>query len=218
MSYTRLTNTLSNTESKDSLNKLSDTSKLALLETAEKYFNNRQYDLALNYYNSYLQHHPYNLNILFNKGTTLAALGKFEEAVDIFKYILSIESNDPEVLNNYGAVLLHLNQPELALTQFTNALKFRPGHEDTLHNQGAAYYAMGNSGSAVVSFERALAINSTNEKIIQSHKIASRAFAAAKRESDTPIAMTIFKQPQLVVNAPKKEASPSSSSTQARLG
>jgi len=72
----------------------------------------------------------------FHRGTLLAALGRYAEALDPLQQAYD-EAGVPELLNNFGVVLAALGRAVEANSLFADALREFPGYSDASLNQRA---------------------------------------------------------------------------------
>ena len=78
------------------------------------------------------------VSALYNKGTSLAKLGKYEEAIVYFDKALEINPDNVEALNNTGVALAKLGKYKEAIECYDKALKLAPGDSDILKNRALA--------------------------------------------------------------------------------
>jgi len=105
---------------------------------------------------NYLMHNDF--------GNSLAARGRFEEAVFHFQEALRIYPDFPEAYYNLANTLFALNKPDAAVTYYRKLLQFQP--EETrldfaqvYNNLGVALAVAGRPDEAIIQFHRALLIN-----------------------------------------------------------
>jgi tetratricopeptide (TPR) repeat protein len=90
--------------------------KEALLKGNEQ-LGNRDYNNALKYFDEALEINPNNANDWFNKGFSLAELGKHNEAIDCYDKVLEIDPNSVYAWNGKANALNGLGE-------YTEAIKF----------------------------------------------------------------------------------------------
>ena len=73
---------------------------------------------------------------LNNRGNTLQALMRFEDALASYEQALAVQSNYAEALNNRGNTLQALKRFEDALASYDQALAVRPKYAEALNNRG----------------------------------------------------------------------------------
>jgi serine/threonine protein kinase/Tfp pilus assembly protein PilF len=94
-----------------------------------------------------------------DKGGSLGALGRFEEAIACFDRALAIEPRDAMAWSNKGAVLVELGRCEDAIACFDKALASDPRHALAWHNKAGALVELGRRLEAMACYDKALAID-----------------------------------------------------------
>jgi tetratricopeptide (TPR) repeat protein len=74
--------------------------------------------------------------ILLNRGIDKVKQKKFEEALEIFERVLSMNQEIPEVWNNQGVALYGLGRLEEAMQSYDRCLAIDPENLDALRNKG----------------------------------------------------------------------------------
>ncbi|HEY3718603.1 MAG TPA: tetratricopeptide repeat protein, partial [Roseiarcus sp.] len=93
-----------------------------------------------------------------NLGVALAALGRFDEAVDAYGAAIAIDPGDLDALNNRGNALYELHRLGEALASYDRALAIQPNDAEVLNNRANVLFALNRHADALVSYDRALAI------------------------------------------------------------
>ncbi len=73
---------------------------------------------ALDYYNKYLDHYPFNDYIWFNIGTLYTRIKDFDKAMEAFEYSLALNGKNDSSLYNLAVVYLNLERYKEALDCF----------------------------------------------------------------------------------------------------
>ena len=116
--------------------------------------------LALEYYNSALDLRPESIEALYNKAMFCQENGMYQEALNTYDKILSINRNMEIVYHNKGYVyLVYLEQPEVAIEMLTKALQLNPQYVNAYHNRGLAYEAINEFQKARQDYKKALSID-----------------------------------------------------------
>ena len=84
--------------------------------------------------------------------------GNFQAAADIFKLILTLIPNSPELHNNRGAMLQQLQRPAEALACYDRAIALKPDYANAHFNRGYTLEKMQRSGEALASYDRTIAL------------------------------------------------------------
>ena len=86
-------------------------------------FQVRDYDRALVEFQKLRQANPNNTLILRYLGITLSELGRFKEAIDIFKEAIAIAPNKPSLHYHLGVTYYTARQPEAAIIAFRRVMQ-----------------------------------------------------------------------------------------------
>jgi tetratricopeptide (TPR) repeat protein len=100
-----------------------------------------------------------------NKGDSLAALGRSEEALRCFDQALAIDPRDAAAWNNKGIALSNLGRREEALGCYDQALAIDPRHASAWSNKGLELGALGRREEAINCYDQALAIDPRNAQV-----------------------------------------------------
>ena len=91
---------------------------------------------------------------LYNKGVSLADLGRYEEAVEAYRACLDMSPGIAVVLTNLGVALANLGQSGEAIRSFDEALAIDPRDPMTWHNKGLVLAKLGRDEESLACFER----------------------------------------------------------------
>jgi tetratricopeptide (TPR) repeat protein len=95
-----------------------------------------------------------------NKGGSLAALGRHEEAIRCYDTALAINSNVTQIWNNKGSALSALGRGEEAIQCYDKALAIDPQFVMALCNKGSALHILGQHEEAIRFYDKVLSIDS----------------------------------------------------------
>ena len=98
-----------------------------------------------------------NLTLLKLMGATAVQLGNFDQAINAFQKIISIDGDDADAYNNMGAALQFQGKKE-AIDYFKKALFIKPDYADALNNLGNEYKEQGELSEAIKAYKKALSI------------------------------------------------------------
>ena len=158
-------------------------SKLNRIDEAEKFFNlavmryavsapafyelgaiyekGKDYYQALEYYELSLKysHDNYKTKSLMAIGNLYTKMGRYEEAIGCFEYILLLEPDNVKVLNKMGNIFLLQKNYEKARKYLKKALKIDSLNLTTIVSLGKVSYGEGDFTMACNYFENAISIN-----------------------------------------------------------
>jgi len=122
------------------------------------------------------------------KGTQLAHLGKYMEALNYLNRAVTIYEENPTALVMRAVVFIHLGQNEAALTDCDRALTIDPKDKQAWLFRGVALNYLGRYKQCYASYDRALGIErrSFGQRLVQVWKGisgASRSDTAAMTSS-----------------------------------
>lgn len=130
------------------------------------YFQNKQYDLALNYFEQILVTNQDNTDCLLNKGFILQDLNRLQEANECFDKIIKINKNtqiDIDVYNLKGYTLQKMNNIEEAKNCYFLSLSLNPYNYFTYILLSSLYFKIGEYENALEMLTKSLEINPNNK-------------------------------------------------------
>ena len=101
---------------------------------------------------------------LVNRGHSLNALGRREEALVAFEQAIHLNPNKAETYNQQGVTLGDLGRREEALVSYKQAIRLDPNHAIAYYNRGVALEDLGRREEALVSYEQASRLDSNDVK------------------------------------------------------
>ena len=148
----------------------------------------KAHDSAVLAYDSALAIQPDYPNALYNKGTSLSDLGRYEEAIAAYDAALEIEPDDHEALYNKGNALADLDRHEAAIAAYDAALAIKPDDHETWDNRGYSLAVAGHLDKAILSFDKAIEINPQH-----ANALYKKAYALSKK-GDLETAFSLLQQ------------------------
>jgi len=106
----------------------------------ESYFQVQQPERALDWYKRATEIWKYALDFQSKYGTCLLALGRTEEAMKIFEFVLSENPNHIAANVNVGFIYLQQGNNTMAYEYMKKAQQLDPDHEQNLINLGVWYH------------------------------------------------------------------------------
>jgi Flp pilus assembly protein TadD len=100
---------------------------------------------------------PDHAQAFVNRGATLHALKRSDEALTSFERALALEPDHVEALTNRGVALHELARYQEALADHDRALAVRPRDAAVLNNRGVTLHKLGRLDEALASYDTALA-------------------------------------------------------------
>jgi len=93
---------------------------------------------------------------LLKEGNVFYYANEFSKALEIFDFVLSIDSDNFIAMNNIGSTLILQNQYPEAISVFDEALKINPEYIHALNGKGVALMQMNQYSDAIISFDKVL--------------------------------------------------------------
>jgi len=114
-------------------------------------------------YESRDKHGPYSINYSFqqtlnNRGTSDAANGNFDSAIEYYNKALRIKPYYYDALNNRGVAYAAKGDFDRAIADYTEALRIKPDYYDALYNRSEAYHNKGDFDRALEDYNAILKI------------------------------------------------------------
>jgi predicted O-linked N-acetylglucosamine transferase (SPINDLY family) len=98
-------------------------------------------------------------NDLFQTGCEAMASGDYPEAVRLFREIISVNPEIPEVWNNLGIALFKSGSRGKAIETFNHAICLAPSFADAHNNLGHALAVCGSTDEGLAACKKAISIN-----------------------------------------------------------
>jgi Tfp pilus assembly protein PilF len=109
-----------------------------------------------------VQLHAQSIEALMSRGQHLLERGAFNEAVTVFRSVLSKEPDNFEAQFNLGFAYLQWGRNSNAVDEFKKALRYQPGHSEVWSNLAIAYENMGKSDLSIGALNNAVKYNPGN--------------------------------------------------------
>ena len=127
------------------------------VQDAEKLYQQKQYDQALEKVDTILTAKPKDIQALFLKGNILAAKGKIADAIGVFQTITEDAPERPEPYNNLAVLFASEGRYDEAKYCLQKAIRTNPTYATAEENLGDIYAKM-----ASVAYDKALKLDRSN--------------------------------------------------------
>lgn len=127
-----------------------------------------------------------NIVALNDRGLTLHAQKRFEEALACYDRAIALKSDIAEILYNRGNALAALRRFEEGLASYDQALTVNPGYVSALNNRGWLLEQMQRFDDALASYDKALALKPDDAKALENHAALTRRHKAAPATPPSP--------------------------------
>lgn len=124
--------------------------------------------LALEYLNAALRAQPDNLDIAYNIAMYYQTVGKYTEAMDMYKKILSKDINYKHAHYNMGAIEMSVNENyKQAIRYFSNAINADVNYADAYFARGVCYEDLKDKTNAIADYEMAIQLEPNHPFAVQ---------------------------------------------------
>lgn len=128
-------------------------------ESALDFFEQGNYEKALQQINSAIQKSPNNPDYLATKGVFLHRMNDIPKAIEAYKKALEVFPGHPFSHYNLGIIFIKENKPLQAIQQWEEALKTNPKDIDSIFNIAVTLTKMGKTEQAIPLFQKVLDLN-----------------------------------------------------------
>ncbi|MBR7838940.1 tetratricopeptide repeat protein [Actinospica durhamensis] len=102
------------------------------------------------------KHHLHRSVLHHNRAQLLASLGRLDEAMAEFDFVIGVDPYYPEYRFDRGNLHLRLGELEAALADYNHATRLGPPFPELFYNRGEARIALGDVAAAVTEFSYVL--------------------------------------------------------------
>jgi len=149
--------------SNKSENKVSDRHLIASkMSDGNTYYNSGDYERAILAFDEVLKINSEHVEALYNKGLSLAFLGRNVEAAELFGRVYESNPDYLDVRYNYAGMLLQIGFFEESIKIYDAVLAINSGRASAWHSRGVALINLGRGAEALESLNKALEINPNN--------------------------------------------------------
>lgn len=125
----------------------------------DQFFNKKQYQNAIDAYNDYLEARPNDLKIIYKRGRAYEELGKDNEAVSDYRYIISKDAEYADAHLSMGGFFYRTNDYENALFHYDKALEKDRSNAVGYLQRGKTHQRLGSLKEAMGDYNAAISIN-----------------------------------------------------------
>jgi tetratricopeptide (TPR) repeat protein len=129
-------------------------------------FDAKDFHGAVREYEAALSLLPNDETILNNRGATLGALGRYDEALISYDRALRIRPDDAVTLFNRGIALAQLGRREEAVAAYDRALALMPNDPATWANRGLALMQLKRHSEGLTSIDKAIELSPADPGLI----------------------------------------------------
>lgn len=123
---------------------------------ADRYYNNNQYEEAIEAYGNVLANNPKNVNAFYHRGRSHEELGNLDEAESDFKSALIHDAKNVQVLMSLSNLYQKKKDNEMALQYANYATEVSGAPAMAFFLKGRAYHLLGNTENAMREYNTAV--------------------------------------------------------------
>jgi hypothetical protein len=129
-----------------------------LLKQGNHYFQQKNFEPAIQKYQESLDIQPDNIDVLFNLGVSYLQIKQTDMAIGCFKQVITLSPHHAQAHNNLGISYQKLGKIELSISSFETALEYQPESAQILYNLGNVYKKNHFFDKAKTFYKRAIEI------------------------------------------------------------
>lgn len=129
------------------------------LNSANDFFNNKDYSSSIKLYDEILEKYPNHIFALINKGRAQSELGSNNAAIKNYNRVIELAPNYADVYFYKGLAAEKLLEPNAAIYDFSKAIKLSPEMTQAYLMKGATEEDLGLNSYALKDYQQALKIN-----------------------------------------------------------
>lgn len=156
---------------------------------------NKEYDEALETFDTLLHLDPMNVALFNNKANFLDQLGRYEEAIENYSLALSLNKKNPFILANKALTLGKLRKHDESLKCINDALSIIPKNTELMLTKGHVLFNKKELKKSLEVYEEILLINKHHSRAIGA-KAAIFAVEGKKDEALTLLETSIREDPK----------------------
>ena len=128
-------------------------------QEGDKYYNNKDYNVAIEYYSESIKLNPNNTKSIYRRGRSYEEIGRFKEAYNDFMKVISIDNKYTSAYLSI-AIYHHRNSDFLLSESYSKkALKINNDLYLAHYWLGRSYQNQGNFNEAMKSFNNSISLN-----------------------------------------------------------
>ena len=123
------------------------------------YYNQKEYDRAIEDYNQALKLNPKLVAAFNNRGIAYGNKGEYDRAIADYNQALKLNPRFAQAFYNRGIAYNYKKEYDRAIADFNQALLLNPKSAEAFNNRGIAYGNKGEYDRAIADFNQALLLN-----------------------------------------------------------
>ena len=137
------------------------------------YFNEGQYNKAIESYSRLVAIYPDFIQGYYNRGLAYYKAGKYDEAVADYSRVISSSADaNAELYSNRAIAYLKKGDYENAVKDYSTVISINPRLPEAYHNRGIAYANTGKYDEAIEDYNRVISMKPKNLNVYLSRGVA----------------------------------------------
>ena len=124
-----------------------------------KYYEQGQYQLAIEEHNQAIALDPNYIDAYINRGLAYSQLGDYNQAIADYSKAIELNSSYTDAYNNRGVAYYNLQQYTNAIADYNKVIELNPNDNLTYNNRGLAYASLQMFYDAVIDYSKAIELN-----------------------------------------------------------
>lgn len=126
---------------------------------ANQYFEQGEYQKAIEQYDEYLEYKPKHIESIYNKGRAYEEMGEFEKSLASYEKTLELDPENINALMSMGKYHFRNENFQDAAFYFAKAAKSKQNHAQAHYLAGRAYHKAGQTTEAMDAYNDAISKN-----------------------------------------------------------
>lgn len=126
------------------------------------YYSQKEYDLAIEDYNTVIKLKPDNADAYYNRGLAYHYKSEYDRAIEDFNKIIALKPAYANAYYNRGLTYGFKGNNDHAIADFNRAIQLNANYAQAYNNRGVAYSRKGEYDHAIEDFNTAIELDSGN--------------------------------------------------------
>ena len=143
-----------------------ETSPSQYYEWGNNAYEDKDYSLAIEYYDLALKGNSNFVDAYNNRGISYHGMGKYHEAIADYNRIIEIDPSYARAYYNRGNAYRILENYVQAIEDYQKSIELNPNHVDSINNMALSYEKLGDRDKAIEGYQSAIALDSNYQLAI----------------------------------------------------
>lgn len=155
--------------------KLNPNSSLAYEIIGTCYYEQRQFELAIENFTKAIALDKNNSSSYNKRGASYQALSKYDSALSDLNMAISLSPKNERMYNNRAMIYSRLGKTNLAMTDYAKAIDINPNYGLAYYNRAETYLHLNEYSNAILDFTKAISLNPYDADAYNDRSIAYNA-------------------------------------------